>query len=169
MRKGEDQAYDLTRQLLLILSSNRKDTTRKSLTSNQMREANLGRFRNFVAATRWRFAKTYVESYPHEYMLQQWVDVDAFSTAIQCIEQWGVVESFWNAERRYLYVDGRKYWHMGNAASKVPDERPTLINRTWLDVSRYRENAKTLGYDEASLGPLAARWVVLLEKARRGV
>ena len=133
-----------------------------------MREADLDYFRNFVAATRWRFAKTYVESYPHEWMLQQWVDADAFSRAIQSIEQWGLVEPFWKAERRYLYVDERKYWHMGNPSSENPAEHPTLINRTWLDVSRYRENAKTLGYDDARLDPLAARWAVLLERARRG-
>ena len=85
----------------------------------------------------------------------------------QSIEQWGLVEPFWNAERRYLYIDQRKYWHMGNATSASPAERPTLIDRPWLDVSRYRENAKTLGYDEAALDPLAARWAVLLERARR--
>jgi hypothetical protein len=133
------------------------------------REHDLDYFRRFVADSRWRFAKTYVESYPHEYTLQQWVDADAFSRAIQYIERWGIVEAFWRAERKYLYVDERKYWHMGNAASENPDERPTLINRTWLDVSRYRENAKTLGYDDASLDPLAARWAVMLERARRGL
>src|SRR5262245_18599034 len=134
-----------------------------------MREDDLNFFRSFVDRYRWRFAKTYVQSYPHEYVLKQWGDADAYSRAIQCIEQWGVVEPCWRAERKYLYVDERKYWHMGNAASENPGERPTLINRTWLDVSRYRENAKTLGYDDASLDPLASRWVVLLERARRGV
>ena len=54
-----------------------------------MREDDLDYFKGFVAATRWRFAKTYVESYPHEYTLRQWVDTDAFSRAIQCIEQRG--------------------------------------------------------------------------------
>lgn len=132
------------------------------------REDDLDYFRSLVANTNWRFAKTYVESYPHEYALQRWVDAEAFSRAIQCIEQWGVVESFWRAERKYLYVDERKYWHMGNPVSKNRDEHPTLINRTWLDVSRYRENAKGLGYDDAGLDRLAARWAVLLEKARRG-
>jgi len=78
------------------------------------------------------------------------------------------VESFWSAERKYLYLDERKYWHMGDAASEDPGECPTLINRTWLDVSRYRENAKALGYDDASLDPLAAEWVRRLERARRG-
>jgi len=133
-----------------------------------MRERDLNWFRNFAADNHWRFAKTYVESYPHEYALKQSGDADAFSKAIQCIEQWGVVESFWSAERKYLYVDERKYWHMGNAASDNPDECPTLINRTWVDVSRYRENAKALGYDDASLDPLAAGWVRRLERARRG-
>jgi hypothetical protein len=132
-------------------------------------EADLDDFRQFGTDTRWRFAKTYVESYPHEYTLQQWLDADAFLRAIRCIERWGVTEHFWHTERKYLYLDERKYWHMGNAASDIPDERPTLINRTWLDVSRYREDAKTMGYDEVSLDPLAARWVVLLERARRGV
>jgi hypothetical protein len=135
---------------------------------NQSRRSDLERFRSFVAGARWRFAKTYVESYPHEYSLQRWVDPDAFSNAIRCIEQYGVVESFWRAERKYLYLDERKYWHMGIAVSENAGERPTLINRTWLDVSRYRENAKALGYDDDSLDRLAAEWVGLLERARRG-
>jgi hypothetical protein len=132
------------------------------------REQALGYFRNFVGVTSWRFAKTYVDSYPHEYTLQRSVGAAAFSRAIQCIEDWGVVEFFWRAERKYLYVDERKYWHMGKARSDNPDEHPTLINRTWVDVSRYRETAETLGYDDASLDPLAARWLLLLERAKRG-
>jgi hypothetical protein len=132
------------------------------------REPDLEYFRTFVTASRWRFARTYVDSYPHEYTLGRWVDAIAFSKAVECIEQWGVVESFWRSERKYLYVDERKYWHMGNAASENPDERPTLINRTWLDVSRYRGNATDLGFDDASLDPLVARWTDLVERARRG-
>jgi hypothetical protein len=133
------------------------------------RDQDVDYFRSFVSGTSWRFAKTYVESYPHEYTLQRWIDAAAFARAIQCIEDWGVVESFWRAERKYLYVEDRKYWHMGNAGSDNPDEHPTLINRTWLDVSRYRETAKALGYDDARLDQLAARWMLLLERARRGV
>ena len=122
-------------------------------------------FRNFVAQSRWRFAKTYVESYPHEYTLQRWMDPDTFWRAIQCIERWGVVESFWNVERKYLYVDDRKYWHMGDASSSDPERRPGLINRTWLDVTRYRDNARELGYEGEELDRLATRWKMLLERA----
>lgn len=125
-------------------------------------------FRSFAAAWRWRFAKTYVDSYPHEYTLQAWGDADAFWRAVLCIERWGVVESFWGSRRKYLYVDERKYWVMGDASSDKADERPALINRTWLDVGHYRDEARALGRDEGELDALVARWRELLENARRG-
>ncbi|HPW22238.1 MAG TPA: hypothetical protein PLE61_15665 [Vicinamibacterales bacterium] len=132
------------------------------------READVRWFADFVGNSRWRFAKTYVESYPHEYTLERWGDSDAFRTAIDCIERWGVVEPFWTSRRKYLYVDDRKYWHMGNVSSANAEDQPTLINRTWLEVGRYREQAKGLGYDGEVLDRLVARWNALLEKARRG-
>ena len=57
---------------------------------------------------------------------------------------------------------------MGHPSSEKPDERPGLINRTWLDVASYREDVRSLGYDGQSLDELVARWKLLLEKARRG-
>jgi hypothetical protein len=129
------------------------------------READISWFTDFVVNSRWQFAKTYVESFPHEYTLKRWCDVDAFGDAILCIEHWGVMESFFNTQRKYLHVDDRKYWHMGSASSDNAADRPTLINRTWRDVSRYREDAKALGYAEAALDKLVARWNLLLEMA----
>ena len=35
-------------------------------------EADVKWFAGFVVNSRWRFAKTYVESYPHEYTLERW-------------------------------------------------------------------------------------------------
>ena len=125
-------------------------------------------FRTFVVKSRWRFAKTYLESYPHEWTLERWSDTNSFSQAILCIERWGVLESFWNAQRKYFYLDDRKYWHMGNAWSEKPQERPRLINRTWLDVASYRDEARSLGYDGETLDRLVARWRALLESAKRG-
>jgi len=78
------------------------------------------------------------------------------------------VEPFWRRRSRYLYVDDRKYWHMGDATSDDPAERPGLINRTWVDVSRYRDNARELGYDGERLESLVERWKVLLARARAG-
>jgi hypothetical protein len=127
----------------------------------------LQRFRAFVADSRWRFAKTYVESYPHEYTLRSWGDGHNFWEAILRIERCGVPERFLGTQRTYLYLDDRKYWHMGNASADNPDERPGLINRSWVDVTNYREHARALGYDEQNLDRLTARWRRLLERARR--
>ena len=132
------------------------------------RNENLQLFSDFVAKSRWRFAKTYAESYPHEYTLQRWGDADSFWTAILCIERWGVSEPFWNVERRTSTSTPGRTWHMGHPSSEKPDERPGLINRTWLDVASYREDVRSLGYDGQSLDELVTRWKLLLEKARRG-
>jgi hypothetical protein len=132
------------------------------------REEDTHWFRNFVVNSRWRFAKTYVESYPHEYTLARWGDQELFWRAILCIERSGAHESFWNAQRRYFYIDDRKYWHMGDASSERLDDRPGLINRSWIEVGNYRDDAKMLGYDEQALDHLVGQWKLLLEKAKRG-
>lgn len=56
---------------------------------------------------------------------------------------------------------------MGCVASADQADRPTLINRTWIDVSRYRTEAARLGYDDAALDGMVERWKMLLERARR--
>ena len=123
-------------------------------------------FSSFVSESRWRFAKTYVESYPHEYTLDEWCDQKAFEKAILCIERWGVLESFWHDQRKYLYIDQRMYWHMGDTTSADLDEQPGLINRSWVDVASYAEEAKKLGYDDEAVARLVVRWRSLLAKAR---
>ncbi|MGE5815653.1 MAG: hypothetical protein ACM36C_14290 [Acidobacteriota bacterium] len=125
-------------------------------------EHDLSWFRSFVEESRWRFARTYVDSYPHEYTHEDWVEQGSLARAVECIERWGVVESFWRARRKYLYVDDRKYWHMGDG----PEQRATLINRTWLDVGRYRAEAQGLGYNGERLDQLVTRWQALLDKAK---
>lgn len=131
------------------------------------RKADTEWFRNFVIASRWRFAKTYVESYPHEYTLDEWTDEESFWRGIVCIERWGVLEPFWNAQRKYYYIDERVYWHMGDASAENVEEQPALINRSWVNVARYRSDAKKLGYADEVLDGLVVRWNVLLEKAKR--
>lgn len=123
-------------------------------------------FRRFVESARWRFAKTYVKSYPHEYTVGRWNERGVFWRALHCIERWGVVEPFWRTRRKYLYVDDRKYWHMGDPNSEDPADHPTVINRTWLDISRYRDEARELGWEGEELEELVERWGELLARAR---
>jgi len=138
----------------------------EAIAMGRAREEHVADFATFVAGSSWRFAKTYVESYPHEYTLVQASETGRFQTAITCIERWGVVEPFWKSRRRYLYVDGRKYWHMGNPASEKPEDQPTLINRSWHDVARYRDDARALGYEGDRLQRLVEQWNVKLDQAK---
>lgn len=144
------------------VSDNEDDEPRVAVIT---RDTDLRWFRAFATSSRWRFAKTYVESYPHEYTLDEWCDEESFQKAIHCIERWGTIEPFWTARRKYLYVDDRKYWHMGDPSSDNVEDHPGLINRSWVDVSRYRGDAKRLGYDEAGADGLVERWKNLLKKA----
>jgi hypothetical protein len=125
-------------------------------------------FQTFVEQNRWRFARTYVKSYPHEYTLDRWCGAEDLARAVDCIERFGVPESFWGTWRRYLHLGEHKDWHMGDAGSDDPKKRPTLINRTWLDITRYRSQAEELGFAGDELDELVKLWQVLLDRAAAG-
>jgi hypothetical protein len=55
---------------------------------------------------------------------------------------------------------------MGDPASEKAEDRPTLINRSWSDVARYREEASKLGYDGERLERLVEQWKLKLQAAR---
>ena len=68
---------------------------------------------------------------------------------------------------RNSYVDDQKgtgTW--ATRRRRTRDQVSSIV--TWLDVSRYREDARKLGYDDEALNLLVERWTLLLEKARRG-
>jgi hypothetical protein len=58
------------------------------------RDGDLRMFGEFVDYSRWEFAKTYVESYPHEYTLEHSEAPEFFRAGILCIERWGAIECF---------------------------------------------------------------------------
>ena len=96
---------------------------------------------------------------------KEWLDDHTFDRAIACIQLWGAVEPFWKAHRKYLYVGERKYWHMGEVSSGDVGERPGLINRSWIDLVRYRGEASELGYGDDEIDGLLMRWKDLLRRA----
>jgi hypothetical protein len=121
----------------------------------------------WVEETHWRFAKTYVGSYPHEYTLKRFCTPQAHARVLALVEELGVVEPFLDSRRKYLYFGDRKFWHMGNPASPDPTRHCDVINRTWLDVSRYRDDARRLGFDGPELEGMVRTWHRLLRRARR--
>ena len=120
----------------------------------------------FLTSVHWQFARTYVRTYPHEYTLKKWCEPADHARLIALIERHGRVEPFYSARRKYLYCGERKLWHMGNPESPDPRGHPDVINRTWLDVARYRPQAEELGVTGTELDELIGTWRALLARAR---
>ena len=82
--------------------------------------------RNFIDNRFWKFAKTYAKSAPHSYTVRDWVlDLeDDFSKMVELIREYGRAERFYSKVYYYLYLDGQKYWTMGD-----PVDTTILINR----------------------------------------
>jgi hypothetical protein len=81
-------------------------------------------FREFIAARRWRFAKTMADT-PHEYTVSGWnPDRAKFEEAVQFIRDNGYGQKFFSKIYLYYDVDGHQYWTMG-----APMPVTILINR----------------------------------------
>ena len=78
----------------------------------------------FVASVKWLFAKTYAESWPHEYIVRKMVDESLFIELVEHIRANGDQGYFYKKEITYYSEDGFAYWTMG-----APVEETTIINR----------------------------------------
>jgi hypothetical protein len=67
----------------------------------------------FISTQEWTFAKTYADTYPHEYIVKERVDAELFSQLAYHIDTYGYTEHFYNKPVVYFDHDGYTYWHMG--------------------------------------------------------
>ncbi len=74
--------------------------------------------RSFIRNSRWIFAKTYAETWAHEYIVQEKVDNDLFLKLAEHINTFGHEEYFYTKKMTYFDYDGRVYWHMGNIINR---------------------------------------------------
>jgi hypothetical protein len=79
--------------------------------------------REFVATSKWTFAKTMPE-WPHEYLVRDRVDRVLFEALAHHIRQYGVDGRFYQRVLTYFAEYGLLYWTMGE-----PIEETTIINR----------------------------------------
>lgn len=80
--------------------------------------------RQFVAGAPWRFARTYAETWPHEYVVRNGENAAMILALAAHIVEHGVDGRFYSQVRKYHHEDGKVYWIM--------DARPadaTLVNR----------------------------------------
>jgi len=89
----------------------------------------------FVDLDEWIFAKTYAETWPHEYLVRDKVDQTLFMMLVHHIADHGYWGHFYRREIRYLDQDGYVYWTMYRKETDPPhpDSYPldaeTIINR----------------------------------------
>ena len=81
--------------------------------------------RKLINQVHWILAKTYV-SLPHEYIVRGRCGLtdEEFEYLVHSQREHGITEQWHNYNFSYLYIDGYKYWTMGDAI-----ENTTIINR----------------------------------------
>ena len=77
----------------------------------------------FIHDSMWIFAKTYAETWPHEYIVQEKVDRDLFDKLGDYVDQNGTPDYFYQKQMIYLEYGSHVYWHMDNIINRcLPEE-----------------------------------------------
>ena len=82
------------------------------------------KLRTFVDDVPWVFAKTYAETWPHEYIVRERVNENLFVELVEHVRANGYKGYFYKKELIYFGEDGLTYWTMG-----APVAETTIINR----------------------------------------
>jgi len=85
---------------------------------------------DFIAAVRWKTAKSYSNTTPHEYTIREWrpESEEDFEQMVLTIREYGHQENFYSKIYIYIYVGTFKYWTMGDLL-----ENTIVINRAPID------------------------------------
>jgi hypothetical protein len=75
-------------------------------------------FKKYVQDTTWTFAKTYAQTWPHEYIVQEKVDNDLFLKLADHIDRFGQDDYFYKNKQKYFEHEGYTYWHMDNIINR---------------------------------------------------
>jgi hypothetical protein len=87
-------------------------------------------FEEYIANVRWKEAKSYGKSAPHNYTIKEWdKDPSRFEQAVSLIRTFGRPENFYSKTYIYFYFGEYKYWTMGS-----PMEETIVINRASKDT-----------------------------------
>jgi len=76
------------------------------------------KLKKFINKQDWIFAKTYAETWPHEYIVQERVENELFLKLAKHIDQFGYEEYFYQTKQIYFDYNGFTYWHMENIINR---------------------------------------------------
>lgn len=77
--------------------------------------------KSFIGSVTWVFAKTYAKTWPHEYIVQEKVDVELFEELANHIDNFGYESDFYSTKQIYFDHEGITYWHMDNIINRCPE------------------------------------------------
>ncbi|MFO7734385.1 MAG: hypothetical protein R6X21_12170 [Candidatus Aminicenantes bacterium] len=77
--------------------------------------------KKFIAATPWTFAKTYADTWPHEYIVREKVYRELFAELAEHINKFGYPSRFYEVTMTYFDHEGHTYWHMDNIINRCPE------------------------------------------------
>jgi hypothetical protein len=80
--------------------------------------------RRFVESADWIVAKTYADTWPHEYIVRTPANSEVFLALAQHIFEYGIEGRFYSQIHKYHHEGGRAYWSM----DPTP-ESTDLVNR----------------------------------------
>ena len=94
----------------------------------------------FVDGEQWTFARTYAQTWPHEYLVRDRVERDLFVQLVRHIREHGYEGRFYSKLFTYFDEDGLVYWTMG-----APVEETIIVNRCTVEQTyAYRLKHGTL-------------------------
>ncbi len=80
------------------------------------------KIQKFIKEQNWIFAKTYANTWPHEYIVQESVNSELFLEFANHIDKYGFEDYFYDIKQTYFVYDKLTYWHMGNIINRCTKE-----------------------------------------------
>ena len=80
--------------------------------------------KGFVDRETWTLAKTYADTWPHEYLVRDQVDEDLFVQLVRHIREFGYEGKFYHQTYTYFEEEELVYWTMG-----APITETIIVNR----------------------------------------
>jgi len=84
--------------------------------------------KEFIEKQDWTFAKTYAETWPHEYIVQERVNAELYLELAYHIDNYGYENYFYQTKQIYFDYNGFAYWHMENIINRCL-EKDTYCKR----------------------------------------
>jgi len=101
------------------VSPNINDDTVAEPVRNYLRELP-PELERFISTSKWTFAKTYAETWPHEYIVEERADGKQFLALARHIWQRGYEGRFYDKKQVYLDHRGHTYWRLENIINRCP-------------------------------------------------